>query len=42
VTATAQRVGIGSPETLRRAFLARTGVPPSVYLQRFRSARRAP
>ena len=39
VTATAQRVGIGSPETLRRAFLARMGVPPSVYLQRFRSAR---
>ena len=40
VTVTAQRVGMGSPETLRRAFVARVGVPPSVYLQRFRSSRR--
>jgi transcriptional regulator GlxA family with amidase domain len=40
VTATAQRVGMGSPETLRRAFLARIGVPPGEYLRRFRSSRR--
>ncbi|MGK5684164.1 GlxA family transcriptional regulator [Actinoplanes sp. URMC 104] len=37
VTATAQRTGIGSPETLRRAFVARFGVSPSAYQQRFRS-----
>ncbi|MET0423781.1 MAG: GlxA family transcriptional regulator [Actinoplanes sp.] len=38
VTACAQRVGIGSPETLRRAFLARTGVSPRTYQQRFRTS----
>jgi transcriptional regulator GlxA family with amidase domain len=37
VTSTAQRVGMGSPETLRRAFVARVGVPPVTYLRRFRS-----
>jgi len=39
VTAIAQRVGMGSPETLRRAFVNRMGVPPAVYAQRFRSSR---
>ena len=42
VTATAQRVGMGSPETLRRAFVARIGVPPAAYVQRFRTSQRAP
>ena len=35
-----ERVGYGSPETLRRAFVARLGVSPSAYQQRFRSAQR--
>jgi transcriptional regulator GlxA family with amidase domain len=39
VTACAQRVGVGSPETLRRMFLARIGVSPRAYQQRFRAAR---
>ena len=38
VTACAQRVGIGSPETLRRAFLARTGISPRAHQQRFRTS----
>ncbi|WP_250002805.1 GlxA family transcriptional regulator [Actinoplanes sp. M2I2] len=37
VTATARQVGIGSPETLRRLFVARVGVSPRAYQQRFRS-----
>ncbi|WP_296370915.1 GlxA family transcriptional regulator [Pseudonocardia sp.] len=40
VTEVAERVGYGSPETLRRAFVARLGVSPSAYQQRFRSAQR--
>ncbi|MET7373276.1 GlxA family transcriptional regulator [Micromonospora arida] len=40
VTACAQQVGIGSPETLRRMFLARVGVPPRAYQQRFRTTER--
>ncbi|MGC4746746.1 GlxA family transcriptional regulator [Micromonospora sp. DT201] len=39
VTACAQQVGIGSPETLRRVFLARVGVSPRAYQQRFRTTR---
>jgi transcriptional regulator GlxA family with amidase domain len=39
VTATAQRVGIGSSESLRRAFLTRVGVSPRAYQQRFRATR---
>jgi transcriptional regulator GlxA family with amidase domain len=38
VTACAQRVGIGSPETLRRMFIARVGVSPRAYQQRFSRA----
>jgi transcriptional regulator GlxA family with amidase domain len=38
VAATARQSGIGSPETLRRMFLARLGVSPRAYQQRFRSA----
>jgi transcriptional regulator GlxA family with amidase domain len=40
VTETAERVGYGSPETLRRAFVTRLGVSPTAYQQRFRSAQR--
>ncbi|MET7704911.1 AraC family transcriptional regulator [Micromonospora sp. NPDC005413] len=40
VTACAQQVGIGSPETLRRMFLARVGVSPRAYQQRFRRTTR--
>ena len=40
VTACAKEVGIGSPETLRRLFIAHVGVPPSAYQQRFRTTRR--
>ncbi|MFF5057000.1 GlxA family transcriptional regulator [Micromonospora sp. NPDC000663] len=40
VTTCAQRVGVGSPETLRRMFLARVGVSPSAYQQRFRTSTR--
>jgi transcriptional regulator GlxA family with amidase domain len=40
VTACAQRVGVGSPETLRRMFVARLGVSPRAYQQRFRLAGR--
>ncbi len=40
VTEAAGRVGYGSPETLRRAFVTRLGVSPSAYQQRFRSAQR--
>ena len=36
VTACAERSGIDSPETLRRVFLARLGVSPRAYQQRFR------
>ena len=39
VTATARQVGIGSPESLRRAFLTRVGVSPRAYQQRFRASR---
>jgi transcriptional regulator GlxA family with amidase domain len=35
VTACAQLVGVGSPETLRRMFVARVGVSPRAYKQRF-------
>jgi transcriptional regulator GlxA family with amidase domain len=35
VTACAQRVGVGSPETLRRMFVAHVGVSPRAYQQRF-------
>lgn len=42
VAVTAQRSGIGSPETLRRLFVARFGVSPSAYQQRFRSIGSAP
>ncbi|MET8044366.1 DJ-1/PfpI family protein [Micromonospora sp. NPDC005215] len=37
VTQAARRSGFGSDETLRRAFVASYGVPPSVYQRRFRS-----
>ncbi|MCU1661612.1 MAG: transcriptional regulator, partial [Pseudonocardia sp.] len=40
ISEAAERVGYGSPETLRRAFVARLGVSPSAYQQRFRSAQR--
>lgn len=40
VAATAQQVGFGSPETLRRAFLAGVGVSPRAYQERFRTSRR--
>ena len=40
ITEAAERVGYGSSETLRRAFVARLGVSPSAYQQRFRSAQR--
>jgi transcriptional regulator GlxA family with amidase domain len=40
VTGAARRAGFGSPETLRRVFVARLGIPPSAYAQRFRSAQR--
>ncbi|MBM0231287.1 DJ-1/PfpI family protein [Micromonospora sp. STR1_7] len=40
VTACARQVGVGSPETLRRMFLARVGVSPRAYQQRFRTATR--
>jgi transcriptional regulator GlxA family with amidase domain len=38
VTVCAQRVGVGSPETLRRVFIARVGVSPRAYQQRFSRA----
>ncbi|MEV4198977.1 GlxA family transcriptional regulator [Micromonospora globbae] len=37
VTEAARRSGFGSDETLRRAFVAAYGVPPSVYQRRFRT-----
>ncbi|MCS5717102.1 GlxA family transcriptional regulator [Herbiconiux sp. CPCC 205763] len=37
VTDAAERSGFGSPETLRRAFVARLGVSPSRYQRRFRT-----
>ncbi|MFC4945203.1 GlxA family transcriptional regulator [Pseudonocardia sp. GCM10023141] len=40
ITEAAARVGYGSSETLRRAFMTRLGVSPSAYQQRFRSAQR--
>ena len=40
VSGAAERAGYGSPETLRRAFVARLGVSPRAYQQRFRSAQR--
>ncbi len=42
VTATAGRVGLGSPETLRRLFLTHVGVSPRAYRQRFRTTRASP
>lgn len=42
VTACAQQVGVGSPETLRRMFLTRVGVSPRAYQQRFRTTARDP
>jgi transcriptional regulator GlxA family with amidase domain len=41
ITEAAARVGYGSSETLRRAFVTRLGVSPSAYQQRFRSAQRS-
>ncbi|WP_033341497.1 GlxA family transcriptional regulator [Catenuloplanes japonicus] len=38
VTDTARLVGIGSPETLRRIFVARLGVSPRAYRDRFATA----
>jgi transcriptional regulator GlxA family with amidase domain len=35
VTRAAIESGFGSPETLRRVFLSRIGLPPSGYRQRF-------
>jgi transcriptional regulator GlxA family with amidase domain len=40
VAMTARSVGIGSAETLRRAFIARIGVPPRAYQERFRTTQR--
>jgi transcriptional regulator GlxA family with amidase domain/GNAT superfamily N-acetyltransferase len=40
VTTAAQRTGIGSPETLRRAVVGRLGISPRAYQQRFRYGRR--
>ncbi|MEV4721787.1 helix-turn-helix domain-containing protein [Micromonospora noduli] len=37
VTEAARRSGFGSDETLRRAFTASYGIPPSVYQRRFRT-----
>jgi transcriptional regulator GlxA family with amidase domain len=37
VTEAAERSGFGNSEALRRTFIARIGVPPSKYQQRFRS-----
>uniref|UniRef100_UPI003CC7FFD6 GlxA family transcriptional regulator n=1 Tax=Nocardia wallacei TaxID=480035 RepID=UPI003CC7FFD6 len=42
VTAAAHRCGLGSDESLRRAFLRHLGVTPSAYRARFRTAARAP
>ncbi|ATL67944.1 GlxA family transcriptional regulator [Nocardia terpenica] len=41
VTVTAHRSGLGSDESLRRAFLRHLGVTPSAYRARFRTATRA-
>ncbi|GAB3526446.1 GlxA family transcriptional regulator [Arthrobacter monumenti] len=41
VTAAAERSGFGNSEALRRTFIARIGVPPSKYQQRFRSTARS-
>lgn len=38
VTDSARLAGFGSTETLRRAFVARLGVPPKTYRDRFRTA----
>jgi AraC-like DNA-binding protein len=37
VAATAQQSGFGTPETLRRTFVARFGLSPSAYRQHFAS-----
>lgn len=39
VAEAAQAAGFGSPETMRRVFVARLGVPPSGYRDRFATAR---
>lgn len=41
VTETAQRSGFGNPETLRRVFVGRIGIPPKAYQQRFATAQRS-
>uniref|UniRef100_UPI0024566D75 GlxA family transcriptional regulator n=1 Tax=Nocardia wallacei TaxID=480035 RepID=UPI0024566D75 len=41
VTAAAHRCGLGSDESLRRAFLRHLGITPSAYRARFRTAARA-
>lgn len=40
VSVTAERVGMGSTETLRRVFLSHTGVSPRAYQERFATSRR--
>ncbi|MGW4644115.1 GlxA family transcriptional regulator [Sphaerisporangium sp. NPDC004334] len=35
----ARRIGFGSPETMRRAFIRELGVPPTAYRARFRTTR---
>ncbi len=39
VVAVAAAVGLGTSESLRRAFVAKLGVPPSAYRERFRTAK---
>jgi len=41
VAATAKRAGFQNPETLRRVFVSRIGMPPSAYRQRFASTESA-
>ncbi len=40
VSTTAGLAGYGNPESMRRAFVTRLGIPPRAYQQRFRSAQR--
>ncbi|TCN39668.1 transcriptional regulator GlxA family with amidase domain [Kribbella orskensis] len=41
ISEAAERAGYGNPESLRRTFIARLGVSPRAYQQRFRSAKRS-
>jgi AraC-like DNA-binding protein len=41
ISEAAERAGYGNSESLRRTFIARLGVSPRAYQQRFRSAQRS-